>query len=110
MLFQFKSDRFISHFQFTGLEDLLRLLSAYPSVNSECADGLAWAGRLVSGPMLSLVKHIQEQQKVQLTAENKRQVVEYVPRWVCVLECLHDDIMTWEYFPHYWPFVRGIHW
>ena len=21
----------------------------------------------------------------------------------------HDDIMTWKQFPHYWPFVRGIH-
>ena len=20
---------------------------------------------------------------------------------------LHDDIMTWRYFPHYWPFVSG---
>ena len=23
---------------------------------------------------------------------------------------LHDNVMTWKYFPHYWPFVRGIHW
>ena len=21
-----------------------------------------------------------------------------------------DGVMTWERFPHYWPFVRGIHW
>ena len=21
----------------------------------------------------------------------------------------HDDAMTWKHFPHYWPFVRGIH-
>ena len=21
----------------------------------------------------------------------------------------HDDIMTWKHFPHYWPFVWGIH-
>ena len=21
----------------------------------------------------------------------------------------HDDIMTWRCFPHYWPFVQGIH-
>ena len=22
---------------------------------------------------------------------------------------LHDDVMKWKHFPHYWPFVRGIH-
>ena len=22
---------------------------------------------------------------------------------------LHDDIFTWKHFPHYWPFVWGIH-
>ena len=22
---------------------------------------------------------------------------------------IHDDSMTWKFFPHYWPFVRGIH-
>ena len=21
----------------------------------------------------------------------------------------HDDVIKWEHFPHYWPFVRGIH-
>ena len=21
----------------------------------------------------------------------------------------HDDVTTWEHFPRYWPFVRGIH-
>ena len=21
----------------------------------------------------------------------------------------HDDVMKWKHFPHYWPFVRGIH-
>ena len=21
----------------------------------------------------------------------------------------HDDVIKWKYFPHYWPFVRGIH-
>ena len=21
----------------------------------------------------------------------------------------HDEVMTWKCFPHYWPFVRGIH-
>ena len=20
------------------------------------------------------------------------------------------DVVAWKYFPHYWPFVRGIHW
>ena len=23
---------------------------------------------------------------------------------------LHYGIMAWKHFPHYWPFVRGIHW
>ena len=22
---------------------------------------------------------------------------------------LHDDVTKWKHFPHYWPFVRGIH-
>ena len=22
---------------------------------------------------------------------------------------MHDDIIKWKHFPHYWPFVRGIH-
>ena len=22
----------------------------------------------------------------------------------------HDDIIKWKHFPHYWPFVWGIHW
>ena len=23
--------------------------------------------------------------------------------------CMHGDIIKWKHFPHYWPFVRGIH-
>ena len=23
--------------------------------------------------------------------------------------CLYDDVIKWEHFPRYWPFVRGIH-
>ena len=23
--------------------------------------------------------------------------------------CCHDDVIKWEHFPRYWPFVRGIH-
>ena len=23
---------------------------------------------------------------------------------------VHGDVMAWKRFPHYWPFVRGIHW
>ena len=23
---------------------------------------------------------------------------------------LHDDDIKWKHFPHYWPFVHGIHW
>ena len=25
-------------------------------------------------------------------------------------EINHDDTMAYKCFPHYWPFVRGIHW
>ena len=23
---------------------------------------------------------------------------------------VHDDVIEWKHFPHYWPFVWGIHW
>ena len=23
---------------------------------------------------------------------------------------VHDDVIKWKHFPHYWPFVQGIHW
>ena len=23
---------------------------------------------------------------------------------------IHADVIKWKHFPHYWPFVRGIHW
>ena len=25
-----------------------------------------------------------------------------IPQW-------HDDVIKWKHFPHYWPFMRGIH-
>ena len=25
-------------------------------------------------------------------------------------ETIHDDVIKWKHFPHYWPFVRGIQW
>ena len=33
---------------------------------------------------------------------------------VCVCEegdelIIHDDVIKWEHFPRYWPFLRGIH-
>ena len=34
--------------------------------------------------------------------------------WLCfavrTVQCigLHDDVIKWKHFPHYWPFVRGI--
>ena len=24
-------------------------------------------------------------------------------------QVFHDDVIKWKHFPHYWPFVRGIH-
>ena len=27
----------------------------------------------------------------------------------CVLWWLHENVIKWKHFPHYWPFVRGIH-
>ena len=29
--------------------------------------------------------------------------------WPGVLIRHHDDVIKWEHFPRYWPFVRGIH-
>ena len=26
------------------------------------------------------------------------------------LSMMHDDVIKWEHFPRYWPFVREIHW
>ena len=26
-----------------------------------------------------------------------------------LLQSNHDDVIRWKHFPHYWPFVRGIH-
>ena len=26
------------------------------------------------------------------------------------LKKIHDDVSKWKHFPHYWPFVLGIHW
>ena len=28
---------------------------------------------------------------------------------VDVLHQIHDDVIKWNHFPRYWPFVRGIH-
>ena len=28
----------------------------------------------------------------------------------CRVLLKHDDVIKWKYFPHYWPFARGIHW
>ena len=25
------------------------------------------------------------------------------------MKTLYDDVIKWKHFPHYWPFVRGIH-
>ena len=25
------------------------------------------------------------------------------------IQVFHDDVIKWKYFPHYWPFVQGIH-
>ena len=30
------------------------------------------------------------------------------PLFTCY--CQHDDVIKWKHFPHYWPFVWGIHW
>ena len=27
----------------------------------------------------------------------------------CHVTYIHDDAIKWKHFPHYWPFVRGIH-
>ena len=30
--------------------------------------------------------------------------------WLSLQELMHDDVIKWKHFPHYWPFVQGIHW
>ena len=30
------------------------------------------------------------------------------PQWVKIVPILHDDIIKWKHFWHYWPFQRGI--
>ena len=34
---------------------------------------------------------------------------QYQNNWVCPLDYRHDDVIKWNHFPRYWPFVRGIH-
>ena len=29
--------------------------------------------------------------------------------WTLFLMLLHDDVIKWKHFSHYWPFMRGIH-
>ena len=29
--------------------------------------------------------------------------------WLCGSDISHDDVIKWNHFPRYWPFVRGIH-
>ena len=29
--------------------------------------------------------------------------------WICLGVGVHDDVTKWKLFPHYWPFVQGIH-
>ena len=29
--------------------------------------------------------------------------------FLCICPSIHDDVMKWKHFLHYWPFVRGIH-
>ena len=30
-------------------------------------------------------------------------------RWTAGVKLSHDDVIKWNHFPRYWPFVRGIH-
>ena len=33
-----------------------------------------------------------------------------IMKWLLhIIFCLHDDVIKWETFPRYWPFVGGIH-
>ena len=41
--------------------------------------------------------------------------IDYFQFWFCTVIShkmigLHDDVIKWNHFPCYWPFVRGIHW
>ena len=58
---------------------------------------------------LSLVKFVQKLGHFQSrkSIRNCRlQHIEYLVDSQCVQ---HDNVIKWNHFPHYWPFVRGIH-
>ena len=33
----------------------------------------------------------------------------YQDAFISQHEIFHDEVIKWKHFPHYWPFVRGIH-
>ena len=58
-----------------------------------------WAGRLHT----SVTNSGFTEGQLELMGNEKR-------RWTRVfISAIHDDIIKWKYFPHYWPFVWGIH-
>ena len=42
--------------------------------------------------------------KVNHSPNNRRDLNQNVLHFFC-----HDDVIKWKHFPHYWPFMRGIH-
>ena len=47
---------------------------------------------------------------IQIMAWNHTEKNHYLKQWwPSLLVHMHDDVIKWKHFPHYWPFVRGIH-
>ena len=44
------------------------------------------------------------------TRQNSMQSIDKMLPLPLDIDFLHDDVIKWKHFPHYWPFVRGIHW
>ena len=40
---------------------------------------------------------------------SKPTVIPYLSNGSNIISIDHDDVIKWEHFPRYWPFVRGIH-
>ena len=38
------------------------------------------------------------------------QDMETLSALVAICAGMHDDVIIWNHFPHYWPFAWGIHW
>ena len=50
-----------------------------------------------------------QQQVIRVRPEDARVHPTNYARGSSFVTFYHDDVIKWKHFPHYWPFVRGIH-